>query len=87
MCAADVETTEAYVAKNQLAKELFQEYKIRTNNQLHQYTHLKTSFPLSNFPIHAKRAWKSVMLEVIWGTIATKLSGGKIDYLREGGQK
>lgn len=74
---------EAYVAQNQLAKDLFREYKIKTDNKVHQYTKLKTYFPSNSFPNQAAGTWRTMMLMLIWGTVATQLSGGKVDYLRK----
>lgn len=66
---------------NQTAKDLFWEYRTKTDHELDKFNHLKTAFPLSNFPKVAATGWRVGMLAVIWGTIATRLSGGKIDYL------
>lgn len=71
------------MAKNQLAKDAFQEYKVKTNSKIDQYTRLKTFFPFNNFPRQAAGTWRSMMLTVIWGTIVTNLSGNTIDYLKK----
>lgn len=70
------------MANNQLAKDMFLEYKLRAENKLETYNRLKTSFPLNNFPKHAAIAWQLAILAEAWGGIATKLNGGKIDYLK-----
>lgn len=71
------------MAKNQLAKDLFQEYKLRTENKAETYNRLKTAFPLNSFPKHAAMVWQLGVLAEAWGSIATVLSGGKIDYIQD----
>ncbi len=67
---------------NRIAKDLFQHFKQRAENEVHLYNGLKTIFPYVEFPRHAGRIWRLGMLSEIWGTIATKLSKDNIDYLK-----
>lgn len=66
---------------NQTAKDLFREYRTNTDNEFEAFTRLKTAFPFNSFAPLAAQGWRSGMLAVIWGTIATELSGGRVKYL------
>jgi hypothetical protein len=66
---------------SQSAESLFLEYKLAADSDTQVYSDLMTAFPTNAFPKHAARAWKSAMLAEVWGTVATKLCGGKVDYI------
>lgn len=66
---------------NQLAKDLFREYRAETEEALAFFNRLKTVSPFGNFPVLAAKGWRVGMLAVIWGTIATELSGRRVRYL------
>jgi hypothetical protein len=68
---------------NQKASLIFREYKRKTENEIGLYNNLKTIFPYVDFPKHARRVWRVAILAEIWGIMATKLSGGTINYLDE----
>lgn len=65
------------------AKDLFQEYRRLTHSEVAIYNHLRMTFPTSSFPKHANRLRKAAVLAVFWAQMATKLNGGKIDYMAE----
>jgi len=67
--------------KNQMAKNIFLEYKKITEIEIVAYNNLKALYPLSDFPRSAKRVWKYGVLAELWGHIATKLNGGKVNYI------
>jgi len=71
------------MAKNRLANHLFLEYRVLVDNELGVYNNLHTTFPGAAFPKHAARVWRFAMLAHIWGTMATKLCGGRVDYIEE----
>jgi len=51
------------------------------DNAAQVYSDLSTAFPLGSFPKHASRVWQYGMLAEMWGLIATKLCGRKVDYI------
>lgn len=67
--------------KNQMAKDIFQEYREKTDSELDAFNRLKTAFPFNSFAPLAAQGWRDGMLAVMWGTIATQLSGGRVKYL------
>lgn len=70
------------MGNNQFARDLFREYRQLTENKVETYNRLKTSFPLNNFPKHAAQVWQLATLAEAWGSIATALNGGQINYLK-----
>lgn len=68
---------------NQMAKDLFFEYKRTADHKLDSYNQLRTAFPLNRFPQHAKALWRLAVLAEAWGSIATILGGNKVRYLTD----
>ena len=66
---------------NTLAKDLFKEYRTLAERGTENYVKLKVAFPLAGFPRHGAAIWRLGMLAEIWGTIATRLGRGKVNYL------
>lgn len=65
------------------ARDLFHEYKLRTRTETDIYSRLLTTFPTGSFPKYANKVLQSIALAMLWGEIATKLNGGKVDYIKE----
>lgn len=72
---------------NILAKDIFQTYRKKVGKDADIYVYLKVTAPHVEFPKYARMLWRHGMLAEMWGTIATKLSGGKVNYLRSWGEK
>lgn len=68
---------------DQLAKQIFQEYKVRVEAAVEKYNFLKMKFPQSQFPAQARLIGKFSALAETWGIIATKLGGNKINYIKQ----
>lgn len=73
--------------ETRFARELFQNYRKRVVKDADTYVYLKVMAPHLEFPKYARMLWRHGMLAEMWGMIATKLSGGKVDYLRTWGTK
>lgn len=71
------------MSRNKMAKDLFLEYKRRTDNAVEHYNRLKETFVLENFPKHAAEIWRLSTLAETWATLATVLSNGEEDYLKQ----
>ncbi len=65
------------------AEKIFLDTKTRVENAVKLYSFLKSKYPTNGFPLLARRIWREGMQAEIWGTIATKLSKKKINYLDE----
>lgn len=64
------------------AAEIHMQYRAAADNAIQAYSDLRTSFPFGSFPKHSARVWRFGMLAKMWGVIATDLSGGRVDYLK-----
>lgn len=69
--------------RNQLAKEMFHQYRRKTDEELETYNRLRMAFPFNRFPKIAQKVWRLAVLAEAWGAIATRLNGGKINYLEQ----
>lgn len=67
----------------QTAESLFHEYKVRTERNVRVYNNLKTFHPYESFPKLARHIWQMGILAEMWGTIASRLSGNKRNYLAD----
>jgi len=66
--------------KNQMAVELFSEYKVKLNLAIDIYA--RTSGAAIGGPL-AKSAERYGLLAEAWALIATRLSGNKVNYLEQ----
>lgn len=73
-------------AINLFAREIFQTYRRKAGKDADVYVFMRTQMPHLDFPKYKKMLWRHGLLAEIWGIIATKLSGDKIDYLRSWSQ-
>lgn len=72
--------------KPRTAASLHLEYRAAAEETARVYSDLRTRLP-GQYPKAARALWRVGMLAEVWGVIATRLSGGKVDYLanwREG---
>jgi len=67
---------------NLFAREIFKTYRTRAEKDASVYVHLRIMAPYFDFPRYKRALERHAILAEMWGTIATKLSGGKVDYLR-----
>lgn len=67
--------------KNHKASELFEEYKGKTIISCELYNKKVEMNPENSYGAIAAGIWRYGILAEIWGTIATKLSGGKINFM------
>jgi hypothetical protein len=66
---------------SQSAESLFLEYRALADNYTQILSDLLTRTPTGAFPKVAAQVWRFGMLAEAWGKIATKLCGGKVDYI------
>ena len=68
---------------NLFARDIFETYKTRAEKDASLYVFLRVKAPYFEYPRYRRALQKHAVLAELWGTIATKLSGGKVDYLRD----
>lgn len=67
--------------KGEMAKDLFEQYRVQAKTHLANYVALRMSFPFADLTPHARRVWRTAALAEMWAIIATQLSGGQVDYI------
>lgn len=68
---------------NQKAVAMYREYRAKAENAAQIFSELRTTFPLGDFPKHAKRTWRLGMLAEMWAVIATGLNKDGRNYIEE----
>lgn len=72
--------------QSQKAEKIFSQYRQRVESSLAFYNKLQTATPGFPYPTLARKIWREGMLAEIWATIATRLSGNKVNYLENWSQ-
>lgn len=68
--------------QNIKAEKIFSLYRSQVEKSVFFYNRLQTKTPGVPYPILARKIWREGILVEIWGVIATRLSGHRINYLQ-----
>jgi len=66
------------IARYQVAKDIFQEYRKETEAAVNEFNNAKTIAPFREFPGLAAYIWRVSVLAEAWGIITQRLTGQNV---------